>query len=65
MPDKHYRRKEDVKSCPFCGGDKLQKNSHNDNARSHGKASVFCLTCAASTRGDDMEEAVTNWNRRA
>lgn len=65
MPDKHYRRKEDIKSCPFCGNDKQQLNTPADNDHSHSQASVFCLGCAASVRGPDMQSAINKWNRRA
>lgn len=49
-----------VTPCPFCGGTVIAET------RGHVLSWLSCLKCAADgPAGEDMEEALSNWNERA
>lgn len=55
----------DLKPCPFCGGEgRVQEHIFHGYANTYG---VVCLDCCAETRQFycTMDEAVKAWNRRA
>lgn len=54
---------DNLKPCPFCGGEKLQINRPQDTE--HGLASIFCIDCRGSIRTKLLMDLEILWNRRA
>lgn len=65
MVENKWREKYDLvdvelKICPFCGSNNLDKNTTNENAYW-----IECKECTGQTmHGISWEEAVDNWNER-
>jgi len=51
--------KEDLKSCPFCGGEAIIIS------KGFMKYVVKCKTCKASIKTKTISESITMWNKRA
>ena len=56
---------EELKPCPFCGGNDIQidkMESFWDKNETSWR--VLCIDCIAETAGDTKEQAIAAWNRR-
>jgi len=53
--------KEELKACPFCGGEDCDVDSYNTS-----KWTVLCNGCGVETDGEETEgEAIKAWSTRA
>ena len=52
---------EELKPCPFCGGEAYLTPQNGDPEDSH---EVCCSNCGGYVWGDSKERALSNWNRR-
>ena len=53
---------EELKACPFCGGEAYLNPQNGDPEDSH---EVCCSNCGGYAWGESLDRAVKNWNRRA
>lgn len=58
---------EELKSCPFCGGEDLEKQQWRTYDARHPECFGVCCTYCGGRGGDEWSEAeaVKTWNRRA
>ena len=61
MQRKAEKKINELKPCPFCGGDAEIKKRGN----SVSYWVVYCAPCRAEVKGTTREEATEAWNRRA
>lgn len=55
---------ENIKSCPFCGGDSITRRRNPDHIMRN-KVFVTCTKCKNKTGYYDTEEqAIAAWNKR-
>ncbi len=53
---------EELKSCPFCGGNDIHVAVPNDIGDSY---DIYCIDCGANVSASGREEVLTTWNTRA
>lgn len=59
---------DNLKPCPFCGGEKLYFHSYEPYYGYQGDLTAYrivCASCGAKLERKEAEEAMKAWNRRA
>jgi Lar family restriction alleviation protein len=56
---------DELKPCPFCGGNQIYMNIGIYIGKTHESVTIKCDDCGASIWGVTDEKAIIKWNRRA
>lgn len=56
---------KELKSCPFCGGDKIAVDIDDEYADGTCVWRIMCRKCQAKIEKISKNKAIESWNRRA
>lgn len=56
---------DELKPCPFCGGEDIKKMKHKSEPKSYTGGLILCMDCGCEYNAFGGQDAITAWNTRA